>query len=230
MKKHLLNIVDIREELSDMKTFFLQCPEDYDWAEGSVTHIAHPGYENEEGWVRHMSIMTLPQEGLIGFTTRIHDNSIYKQKLNNLKIGDTLVVFKTHSHLTLRRENRPIVFISMGVALATLRPLFLTLKKDNHNIKESHHLHVYKESDLLYGNETSDCGINQHLVKNRQAFSAVLPDLLRDDALYYVVGSDDFMRDTIVTLKSLNVKSDQIVIDRRPTLRFMYKLEDGLFA
>ena len=46
--------------------------------------------------------------------------------------------------------------------------------------------------------------------------------------LYYVVGSDQFMKDSIKALKEEGLQSDQILIDRRETTRFMYHLDDSL--
>ena len=102
MVKHRVKILDIIDEAQGTKTYLLEKPEDFTWDEGAHTHIGLLGFDKGERpnkeWVRHMSIMTLPEENSIGFTTRItYPMSEFKEKLSKLQIGDEIILFKIGS-------------------------------------------------------------------------------------------------------------------------------------
>lgn len=73
--KNKVKIIDIINEGKDVKTYLLEKPDDITWEEGSHFHIAMLGFDEgdkpNKSLVRHMSIMTLPEENKLGFTTRI---------------------------------------------------------------------------------------------------------------------------------------------------------------
>ena len=80
------------DETDEIKTFLLDCPEDFSWEEGAHTHFALKGFNAGErpnrSLVRHMSISTLPSEKSIGITTRIRENcSEFKSILRTYENG-----------------------------------------------------------------------------------------------------------------------------------------------
>src|SRR5690625_3790584 len=124
MKIHWTSINKVIEETSDVKTFLIDIPEGFTWEEGSFTHLGLEGFNAGEkpnrSLVRHMSICTLPQENVIGITTRIKKQcSEYKSILNKLSVGSKVAIFKTRSNVPLKRENKNIYLLSAGVGLAT---------------------------------------------------------------------------------------------------------------
>lgn len=228
MEKHLLEIVDIKDENTRTKTYYLKRPSEIDWIEGSFMHITFDGVEPSPETVRHMSILTLPEEDTIAFTTRIDHDTDFKQKLSKLTVDDHLVMFKIHSHLGLRRIDKPLVFLSMGVGVATLRPLFKAYQKNKEGIPSITHLSIDTDQPYLFENEIKGEQVQHLYVNNRQDYYNRLKETVNPDALYYVVGSDQFMKDSIKALKEEGIQSDQILIDRRETTRFMYHLDDSL--
>ena len=224
MVKYRVKITDIIEEAHGTKTYILEKPEDFTWVEGSHTHIGMVGYDEGEkpnkAWVRHMSIMTLPEENKIGFTTRIlSPYSEFKEKLSKLHIGDEIILFKIGSRMNLRRENRPIVLISMGVGIATMRPLIHSYIKEQTGIPNIININVDSSNEFIYKAELDNL-TNMHYqnywLGSRKEFYETLDTVSeQSDAIYYIVGSDGFIKDVIKLLKNKMVSENSILIDKK---------------
>lgn len=239
MIKYKLKIIDIVDEGNESKTYLFEKPDDFSWEEGSHAHIGLSGFDLEEkpnkNWVRHMSIMTLPDEGKIGFTTRAKRNpSEFKRKLFSSGIGDDITFFKLGSRMGLRRSDKPIVLLSMGVGIATMRPLIRAYKKDNSSIPSLISLNIDSSSDFVYRKELdqlTDESYKNYWMKSRENYYETLQQLVNsDNAIYYIVGSDMFITENIRCLKSANVDRNNIVIDKKEEMQSMYFDNDDLFA
>ena len=72
--KYKLKIIDINEEAQGTKTYYFEKPEGFFWEAGANIHVGLVGFDQGEKpnkeWVRHMSIITLPEENRIGITTK----------------------------------------------------------------------------------------------------------------------------------------------------------------
>ena len=160
MIRYKLKILDIIDETKVTKTYYFEKPEDFTWEEGSHTHIGLVGFDEGEqpnkNWIRHMSIMTLPDENKVGITTRVPGSSSeFKNKLSELNIGDEVVLFKIGSRMILRRDNRPVIFLSMGVGIATMRPVILTFIKDKVNIPYVVNVNIDSSGNFVFNILTS---------------------------------------------------------------------------
>jgi ferredoxin--NADP+ reductase len=224
MIKHNIKLIDIVEEAAGTKTYYFEKPEGFTWEEGAHTHIAHVGFDAGErpnrDLVRHMSIMTLPEENRIGITTRFPSStSKYKSKLAELKIGDEMVLFKLGSVLTLRRQNRPVILLSMGVGIAAMRPIILAYKNDKTNVPYIINVNVDSSEEFIYREELDklqDENYSNHWVNSRKEFYEKLEQLVeQEDAIYYIVGSYLFDKDVIQRLVAKNVKAENILIDKK---------------
>lgn len=225
MEKYRLKITDIVDEVEGTRTYYMDMPQDFSWDEGSHAHIGLSGFDQGEmpvkEWVRHMSIMTLPDERKIGFTTRKRENcSEFKEKLFQSEIGDEIVVFKPGSRMSLRRENRPVILLSMGVGIATMRPLVLAYSKNSDGIPMMTNVNVDATGDFLYRKDLDhlacDCYINLWL-DGRQKLHSYLENLNYEDRpVFYLVGSDPFIIDLIHRLRGKGVLQEDLVIDKKP--------------
>lgn len=229
MVKHKLKIVDIREEAEQTKTYLLEKPADFNWEEGSHTHIALNGYDDNElpdkSLVRHMSIMTLDIENRIGFTTRVPEiGSEYKRRLAKLNVGDELIIFKLGSRMRLRRENREIVLLSMGVGIATMRPLIVSYLNNQSDIPHLTNINV--DSNTIFRTELdllTNSFYTNYWTKSRVQFYQTLTEVMKNDnSIYYIVGSDTFLRTIIKKLKANNVSVEDIMIDKKDGILQLY--------
>ncbi|MPM98960.1 hypothetical protein SDC9_146150 [bioreactor metagenome] len=167
-----------------------------------------------------MSIMTLPTENKVGFTTRIPNRlSEFKSKLSNLNVDDEIVMFKLGSKLALRRCNRPIILLSMGVGIAAMRPIILNFIKNKSNIPYLVNVNVDSSNDFIFKDELdnlSDETYKNYWLNSRKVFYTELEQLTQiDNPIYYIVGSYEFIKETIQNLKSKNVNISDIVIDQK---------------
>ncbi|WOV87019.1 dihydropteridine reductase [Sporosarcina oncorhynchi] len=223
MQIYWTKISQIIDETLEVKTYLLDCPADFTWEEGSHTHFALEGFNTGEkpnrGLIRHMSISTLPHENLIGITTRIKEQcSEFKSILRTLQVGDEVAIFKTHSNVPLKREDKNVYLLSSGVGLATFRPLVLEYMKRDDNVGHIHSLNVDSSKDFLFQdvfNTATDNKMTAKFVENRKDYYEEVKQLATDkEGLFYVVGSDEFLMQNIEVLFEQGIKPEQIMLDK----------------
>lgn len=224
MQIYWTKINKIIEETPEVKTFLLDLPEGFTWEEGAHTHLALEGFnagdQPNKSLVRHMSISTLPNEQTVGITTRIKELcSEFKSILRNLEVGDKVALFKIHSNVPLKREDKNIYLLSSGVSLATFRPLVLTYLERPENINRIHSLTIDSTKDYLFTDvfeSSPDKNFTSQYVDNRKDYYEEVKKLAADqDGLFYVVGSDEFILQNIDVLREQGIKPEQIVLDKR---------------
>lgn len=223
MQIYWTKINKIIEETPEVKTYLLDCPKDFTWEEGSHTHFALQGFnagdKPNRSLIRHMSISTLPHENSIGITTRIREQcSEFKTILRNLEVGDEVAIFKTHSNVPLKREEKNVYLLSSGVGLATFRPLVLDYFERADNVNQIHSLNIDSSKDFLFTNifeSAPDKKFTSQFVDNRKDYYEEVKNLAADkDGLFYVVGSDEFLVQNIEVLREQGIKPEQIMLDK----------------
>ena len=224
MQIYWTKINKIIEETPEVKTFLLDRPEGFTWEEGAHTHLALEGFNAGEkpnkGLVRHMSISTAPNDNTIGITTRIREIcSEYKSILKNIEVGKEVALFKIHSNVPLKRENKNLYLLSSGVGLATFRPLVLTYLEQPDNIKSIHSLNIDSTKDFLFTDVfefAPEKNFTSQYVDNREEYYTEVKKLAADqDGLFYVIGSDEFIIQNIDVLREQGIQPEQIVLDKR---------------
>lgn len=223
MQIYWLKINNIIDETNEVKTFLLELPEGFTWEEGAHTHLALEGFnvgdKPNRSLVRHMSICTLPSENTIGITTRIREQcSEFKAILRNMEIGEKVALFKTHSNVPLRRENKNIYLLSAGVGLATFRPLVLSYFECADNVNRIHSLNIDSSGDYLFTNifkSAPEKNFTAQFVDNRTDYYEQVKSLAEDKGgLFYIVGSDEFLKQNINVLREQGIQPDQIKLDK----------------
>ncbi|MEK5067075.1 dihydropteridine reductase [Sporosarcina sp. FSL K6-1508] len=224
MQIYWTKINKIIEETPEVKTYLLDRPKDFTWEEGSHTHFALEGFnagdKPNRGLIRHMSISTLPHENSIGITTRIREQcSEFKTVLRNLEVGNEVAIFKTHSNVPLKREDKSVYLLSSGVGLATFRPLVLDYFERADNVNQIHSLNIDSSKDFLFTNvfeSAPDKKFTSQFVDNRKDYYEEVKNLAADkDGLFYVVGSDEFLVQNIEVLREQGITPEQIMLDKR---------------
>ena len=224
MQIYWTKINQIIEETPEVKTYLLDCPEDFTWEEGSHTHFALEGFnagdKPNRGLIRHMSISTLPHENSIGITTRIKEEcSEFKAALRNHQVGYEVAIFKTHSNVPLKREDKNVYLLSSGVGLATFRPLVLDYFERADNVNQIHSLNIDSSKDFLFTNifeSAPDKKFTSQFVDNRKDYYEEVKSFAEDkNGLFYVVGSDEFLMQNIEVLSEHGIKPELIMLDKR---------------
>lgn len=224
MQIYWLKIKNIVQETAEIKTFLLERPSGFTWDEGAHTHFAMKGFnagdKPNRSLVRHMSISTVPSEDAIGITTRIREQcSEFKSILKQLKIGDEVALFKTHTNLPLKRIGKNVYLLSSGVGLATFRSIVLDYFNRPDGVAHMHSLNIESSKQFLFPDLfTSDSGKNftAQFVDHRKAYYEEVQKLAADkDGLFYIVGSDEFLAQNIALLRQNGISVDQILLDKR---------------
>lgn len=224
MDKYQVKILDIKEEYKNVFTYTLEKPDDLKWDEGSSFHLALPGYDDKEEvnkkLIHHLSINTLDEEGNIKFTTKIPmRKSPFKKTLSKLREGDKLTIFKIKSHMSLRREDRPIVLLSQGIAMSTVRPLIKKFESDSSKIPELISVNVNNKDTHLYESDFENVDGSlfvKYWLDSRSEYLSKIKEIAEDkeNAYFYVVGSENFVFDSIYILRQVGVNDSSIIIDK----------------
>lgn len=221
-------------EQGNIMTLKFEVPEGFSWTEGSHLHMAFNDFIGRSGpdksKVRALSIMSHVNESFIGVTTRIQeDGSAYKRRLLDLEEGDEMLMFKVGNRMELKRVNRPLVLISMGIGMATFRPLILEYNQNAKGVNHLISLNVDSGGSFLYREKLDSLNIKgfyNHYAGSRKELYKMMDQCLEsDDAIYYVVGSDAFLKKIIGYLKEKQIAESDIVIDKKPELRL--KITEG---
>lgn len=225
-----LKITDIIDEGNNIKTYIFNKPEDFNWDEGSHISIGLKDYRKDgkldNRLIRKFSIFTMNYEDKVGITTRLDSSdSDYKKIMSELKVGDDCHIIEYGSRMRLRREDRDIALISMGVGMATMRPIIKEFLDNDSNVKSITNIIVTKTKNYLYSDELD--GLESDRYKNlcfngRNDFKNGLKNLELDNAIYYVVGSKEFLKETIEILKEKGADSKSIMIDKNEGIIEIY--------
>lgn len=208
-------------------TFKFKIPEGFTWTPGTHFHLAPTdfaqGGKPDKNKVRSFSVMSLENEGYLGFTTRfVEPISAYKKQLQTMTPSANMLMFKIGNRMELRREQRPLVFISMGVGLATFRPLIKSYENDGSDITSLISINIDSSCDFVYKDEIEAIDVdgftNDYLGSRKELYKTI--DLACNmnigevKPIYYVVGSDNFLGDICNYLIEKSVDARDIVIDK----------------
>lgn len=227
-----IKLKEVIELGHNTRSYNFEKPKDLSWSEGAHTHLAHEIFmvdgHIDKGLVRHMSINTLPEEGYIGVTTRVPGSmSKYKKFMDDMVPGKEMFIFKTQNHMPLRREDKNIVLISMGVGISTMRPYIMRYLDDSRGIKNMTNINVDRGS-FVYKDELE--GIDQPGFQNIYTdsrtglFQAVDASVHLTDSLYYLVGSDAFLSEVSRHLLMRGIHKSSIMIDKHVEKREIFNL------
>ena len=112
-----------------------------------------------------------------------------------------------------------MILLSMGVGIATMRPVMLAYHNDPSNIPSVININVNSSGEFLFKDELDQLAgenLKHYWLRSRQAFYQTIETLAPiSDALYYVVGSDGFIKEVISRLRLHHVKDRDIILDKK---------------
>lgn len=204
-------------------SFEFSSAEPITWQAGDSSKLYLPMMGHEMG--KKFSHANAVGDNTVRFTTRIRPKaSLYKQRLDQLQIGDTLEATLPSGHFGLRRDHRPVVLLSNGVGIAAVRPHILAYANDDSAVPQLLQLNVDR-SGKLYHSEfeqiANACnGFSSHYSSSRQGFYEQLDyhlqaviDKHSQSPLIYVVGSDSFVIATMSHLQDRGIQKNDIITD-----------------
>ena len=215
-------------------TLYFNIPDGFTWEPSAHISLALKGYDengelNKE-YIRKFSVNTLMSEGKIGITTRLDSSdSKYKKLVGAMCLGEKCTIIESGCRLPIRREDKDIVLLSMGVGMSTMRPLINSMLENLDGIKSVTNISVNKSDNFLYKDEMTAADhvlCNSIYCHHRTDLKQTIEDICRDtkDKIFYIVGSKEFVQNMIIILKDNGVEKENIMIDKKPGII------DGLYA
>lgn len=227
-KKYATESVEILEVHStDDITWTFRCtrPETLSWEVGSNSHFSFReptgDKETDKPHQRHMSIISHPDEPYLAFSTKIRQEpSLFKSKLKALKPGDKLLVYGFNNRMPIRREGKPLVFLSMGVGMTTCRPYFWEYRKDSSGIPYLYSVNIERNGNRLLEDEFADLPDDRlhraYYIDRESLYNEVDALVEKEETyIYYLIGSDEFLAQLCDYLIKKRVDPSFITIDKK---------------
>ena len=220
-----------------VRSFHVTKPEGFEWEEATHIHVALPDFDvsgtANKALVHHLSLISLAYEDEIIITTRLDSSdSLFKKRFAGLQAGDELVLFKPGSYLRFVRDSRPVVLIMMGVAAAVARPLALSYQKNSEGIPSLTCISVSGVRPAPFGTELDALkapGLRLVRLANRYELLDYLKAMdIEAHTHWLLLGSDEFLRDIILALRSRGIADEDIVLDLKPEKRAALYERTGL--
>jgi len=217
-----IKLTKIISEAPETYTFMFTAPDNIKWTSGSHAHVLSSDLKNgkkmKKELVRELSIMTHPDEKQIGFTTRIRKNpSEFKKVMQNLKVGDEVRIFKIGNHLKKQNGEQPIVLISMGVGIATFRPLIIEFLAHSSKLSHITNINIDRSGDFVFKGELdklSDDRLKNVFVTTRDGLYEEINQCINNiENVYYIVGSSEFNKSIGDYLSKNNVPKKALIFD-----------------
>jgi len=217
-----IKLIKLEKEAYDTYTFKFAVPNNIKWTIGSYAHFVCSDLQNgvnfKKNLLRELSIMSHPDENFVGFTTRIRQNpSEFKSTMLNLKLGDEIRIFKIGNHFKNIETDKPIVFISMGVGIATFRPIILEHLKTSKGSSITN-INIDRTGDFVYQQELEKLPeekLRNVFVTNRgDLYNEIGQCITCKDNTYYVVGSKEFNETIRDFLLKNKVSKKAIFLDK----------------
>ena len=218
----------IEERYGSIFCFYLERPDALSWDIGTNIQVGLPAFNQnpevlDQGLIRRLSVMTLEDEGEIGFCTRIREPlSPFKRQLKEMQLGDSLYLFEPISRVRAIDDCSSLVLLSQGVGITSYRSLILDYlrSKNPHRPKELHLINVERENQILFTEifQVEDRCYSAETVPSREAYFKLLKertDLLSQSEIY-IIGSDEFLHQSIAALRAIGISDEKMHLDKKP--------------
>lgn len=226
--RHLVKLLNVEHLGGDTYNFDFVSDTLEQWQEGDSSKLYVPIEDRTPG--KKFSFATLPDEGVIRFTTRLKSResaspSVYKQGLFQLQPGAAIEITAPKGEFFLRRHQRPVVLLSNGVGIAAVRALIKAYQENQEGIPYLVQLNVDATGEI-YGEEfrqiqESVLTFQSLYANSRQAFQEKLEDILEAMQLaylqppyFYVVGSESFVRQSVTWLELSGYEQGDMILDQ----------------
>lgn len=108
--------------------------------------LPHIGHQDDRGLRRHFSVVTSPNDKVLGLATRMRD-SAFKRTLRELPIGTDVEVERPKGSFVLPDDtSRPLVFIAGGIGITVFRSMLRYIREEG----------LAHRATLIYSNRDRD--------------------------------------------------------------------------
>lgn len=226
MKKHRIKVQKIIQVDAYTQTIWFEIPEKFKWLEGSsglfAFKQAFKRFIIDIRYMRYMTVARNEEKTFLEITCRVPGSeSLFKKEVMNLKPGDEMILYNVKQHCPLIREDKHLVFLSMGIGMVTYKNLFESYESDKAHIPSITSINVDHHQTKLYINAFPN--VQKYYCVNRKEYNDIVEQYLgQPNTSFYLVGSETFLHDMIKKLKNAGISNHDIIIDRSNYLRRRY--------
>lgn len=212
-----LKLVKKVTEAKDTKSFFFLPSEKFIWEPGQYAYITLGEI------TKQFTIASSPTEEFIQITTRIRENSEFKQKLDSLDIGDEIESRAPFGNFVFNYTLNPApytLFLAGGIGITPFRS-FIKYNIDKKLGVPMHLIYSNSDSDFVFKNELDkwqkendfikvtyfNSSISGHL--DSSLLSKLYPEPLTLNPTFWIVGPPPFVNAAEDSLEELNIPTDQ---------------------
>ena len=219
-KKNNLSLISMVNPSDDYYEFNFSIPDNLTWTPGEHGIFSMPNIKVRGKKWRAFSIASIPDEGVLKIGTKISDSpSSFKENLRNLKKGDTISLRGPVGWFKLPQKSSPLVFIAGGIGITPIRALMKQLQAEGNQQQVT--LLYASQGSYMFQNELDEIENGNENISIRYLASceetvAAVKELCvshGNEALYYISGAPQMIRDTKKLMKSQKIKGKQIIND-----------------
>lgn len=196
-----------KEEVGDnIYSFYFDKPKNVSFKSGQYGLFVMPSLVRPHPF----SLSSSPSDEYICFTTTIHNESPFKNKLMKFKKDSKLLMVGPLQNFYLYEDDRKYLFLAQGIGITPFKSILEERKARNISSNISL-IHVSK-NDHVFGKITNKLADKAYYPHSAQDFQQLLSNNLEAD-YFYIAGSKRFVNETKLFLQKNNIDSNKIVGD-----------------
>lgn len=207
---HLVKLRVKKEVAKNTMAFFFEKPRKFKFLPGQFIEIHFKNLP-----VYSFSVASSPNEKEIMITTRMR-NSKFKNKLKNLKIGDSTKIDGPFGQFTIHQNKKiPAVFLAGGIGITPFRSIIKVYPNRKITIFYSNR----KTEDAAFWEELKSLenkNFKMTTTMTKEGGKHINPKMIKNNVkdwrrvIYYAVGSNSFVQSMADMLANMKIKSENI--------------------
>lgn len=217
-----LKLVKKQDEATGTKSFFFTADEKFTWQAGQYAYITLGEI------TKQFTIASSPTEEFVQVTTRIRKESVFKQKLNSLKIGEEIEArapfgsFVLTNHYSLVTSH---LFLAGGIGITPFRsfikynldrnlkiPMFLIYSNSDSDFVFKKELDQWQKENDFIKVRCHNSGLSGHL--SSEVLLNLYPNLYTLNPTFWAVGPNIFVNAMEDILEKLKIPEDHIKTEK----------------
>lgn len=212
-----LTLIDKKKITINTKSFIFKPEKKIKWIAGQyfIYFLKHDNADLR-GIMRFFTISSSPFQKYITISTKVSKkSSSFKKSLDNLNIGDEIIVKGPDGDFIIEDLKKNFVFIAGGIGITPFISILRQLNFENKSVKIL----------LLYSNKTKDFAFKDELdefskksanlqikyfVSPRKIDKSVLKKFITQKTLFYISGPDPMVETIAKTLMDLGINDEDI--------------------
>ncbi|MEK7551225.1 MAG: FAD-dependent oxidoreductase [Patescibacteria group bacterium] len=212
-----LILIDKKKITINTKSFIFKPEKKIKWIAGQyfIYFLKHDK-EDLRGIMRFFTISSSPFEKYITISTKVSDkSSSFKKSLDNLKIGDEIIVKGPDGDFIIEDVKKNLVFIAGGIGITPFISIIRQLNFEKKLINISL-LYSNKTKAFAFKNELDKISKNnkklqiKYFISPKKIDKSVLKKHINNKSLFYISGPDPMVESITKILVDLGIKDEDI--------------------